>query len=117
MINRTERQTTIKRNHLRYIRIATQKYTEARRKGRFRSDMGSDNVSDVTIRSFINDNSEYFLQLRRIIFYPQRITMAGLKSLNSTFYLLCVLAFIERVQISYLTNASEIYQKFFAIGI
>ena len=43
--------------------------------------------------------------------------MAGLKSFNSTFYLLCILAFIERVQISYLTNASEIYQEFFAIGI
>lgn len=71
LINRTERLSTIKRNNLRYIRIATKKYTEARRKGRFRrSEAGSDPVSDVSIRSFINENSQYFLQLRRIIFYP-----------------------------------------------
>jgi hypothetical protein len=43
--------------------------------------------------------------------------MAGLSSLNQTFYLLCILAFLERFQISYLTNVSEIYQKFFAIGL
>lgn len=97
-----------KRNNLRYIRMASRKLTQNSQQSY---------KTETDVRSTVMAHSVYFERLRRIIYYPHRITVTGMHALNKTFYLLCLLATLERVIYSYLNNASELYQHYFVIGL
>jgi len=66
----------------------------------------------------VQTSKKYLASLRSNIYNPPKISIAGIKSFNLSFWTMCFLAFIERISVgAFLINSAEIYQQKFNMGL